>query len=271
MNDTDDVSVSLDTGFKDVLSLQTFQGRAKMVPRVPFQGAGTSVRRVRQPTYVGQPYEKLTREARQKRRKEMSMPITRRESPACSSIFLVPPSRISSRLSRRATAGPATSYIYPCKLIVIGHYARGAHIVLLGRSKIALTFATFHQRSFVNHTRGKRCASCSSTCPINYEYDVELNCNTVVPYSESRSYAYYAPLCRTIFVLYAYAGRVKAVAWVRLPCGTARLRIGQLFERQSNRDWIYLGYDPNHRWIGNSQFRVLTLKSIASEESFDDR
>lgn len=64
MNDTDDVSVSLDTGFKGVLSLQTFQGRAKMVPRVPFQGAGTSIRR---PTYVGQPYEKLTREARQKR------------------------------------------------------------------------------------------------------------------------------------------------------------------------------------------------------------
>lgn len=126
MNDTDDVSISLDTGFKGVLSLQTFQGRAKMVPRVLFQGAGTSIRRVRRPTYVGQPYEKLTREARQKRRKEMSMPITRRESPVCSSIFLVPPLRFSSRLSRRATAGPATSYIYPCKLIVIGHYARGA-------------------------------------------------------------------------------------------------------------------------------------------------
>lgn len=172
----------------------------------------------------------------------------------------------------------ASSYCWSCYLLHISmqidrywSLRSRCTIVLLGRSKITLTFATFHQRSFVNHTRGKRCASCSSTCPINYEYDVELNCNTVAPYSESRSYAYYAPLCRTIFVLCAYAGRVKAVAWVRLPCGTARLRIGQLFERQSNRDWIYLDYDPNHRWIGNSQFRVLILKSIASEESFDDR
>lgn len=119
-------------------------------------------------------------------------------------------------------------------------------IVLLGRSKITLTFATFHQRSFVNHTRGKRCASCSSTCPINYEYDVELNCNTVAPYSESRSYAYYAPLCRTIFVLCAYAGcRMGAVAvrhctltyrtTIRTPV-KSRLDLSRL-RSESSMDW----------------------------------
>lgn len=39
------------------------------------------------------------------------------------------------------------------------------------------------------------------------------------------------------YLYYTRVGRVKA--WVRLPAAE-RLRIGQLFERQSNRDWIYL-------------------------------
>ena len=39
------------------------------------------------------------------------------------------------------------------------------------------------------------------------------------------------------YLYYTRVGRVEA--WVRLPAAE-RLRIGQLFERQSNRDWIYL-------------------------------
>lgn len=67
-----------------------------------------------------------------------------------------------------------------------------------------------------------------------------LNCNTGGVQWEPIFYScvLYAPLRRTIFVLCAY-GRVKAAGSMGAVART-RLRIGQLFERQSNRDWIYL-------------------------------